>query len=145
MRKTSLYNSRKARPISVYSCGSQPRWIHLLSNTLPKAQGTWQKRDQKDYQESENQGVCFEMVSPSNIRSYIYKVSPTWLCRCDLNKDDISKPARLDEGKPMRLQLHKELQETEYSCELNRQSSRRKNIPRVSLVPNGQPWKYVYK
>ena len=50
--------------------------------------------------------VCFEIVSPRNVRKYIHKVPPTWLPKHDLNKDNTNKHANVDSRELMRPQSH---------------------------------------
>ena len=50
---------------------------------------------------SKRSGVRWESMSPG---SYTHKVSPTWLCKCDLNKDDTKRYATVDGKKSIRPQ-----------------------------------------
>jgi len=43
-----------------------------------------------------DQGVCSEILSPRNVRSYTHKVSPTWLPKHELNREDSNKHANVD-------------------------------------------------
>lgn len=47
----------------------------------------------------QHQGVCREVMSPRNVRSYTQKVSPTWLSKPELNKDS-NRPAKASRGEP---------------------------------------------
>jgi hypothetical protein len=52
----------------------------IYKNTLvPNAQRILKKRRKKDHKEPEDLGVFCEILSPSNVRRYTHKVSPTWL------------------------------------------------------------------
>lgn len=55
-------------------------------------------------QEPENQGVCCEIVFPRNVTSYTHKVSPTWLSKHELNKDNTDRHAKVYERQPIRPQ-----------------------------------------
>lgn len=46
-----------------------------------------------------SQEVCYEIVSPRNVRSHTHKVSPTWLPKLELNKGDVNRHANMDEKK----------------------------------------------
>lgn len=39
-------------------------------------------------------------MSTSNVRGYIYKASPTWLPKHELNKDNRNRHDKVNEGKP---------------------------------------------
>ena len=45
-----------------------------------------------------------EIGSPNHSRSYTHKVTPTWLPKCEPNKDDTSGHAKVDRGKHTRPQ-----------------------------------------
>lgn len=48
--------------------------------------------------------ICIYINSPSNIRSYTCKGSPTWLPNCELAKDNINEQEKLNGEKPTRPQ-----------------------------------------
>lgn len=50
--------------------------------------------------EPKDKGICWCIMSPSNIISYTHKVSLTWLPKCELNKNDTNRQAKLDGEKP---------------------------------------------
>lgn len=52
--------------------------------------------------EQKDQGVGFEIVSASNIRSYTYKVSATWPPKSEQNKDNGNGHTKVDSREPMR-------------------------------------------
>lgn len=54
------------------------------------------------WQEPEYKEGCWEFVYPSNVSNYTYKVSPAWLLRYELKKDENNEHARVDEENPMR-------------------------------------------
>lgn len=56
----------------------------MLNTLTPKAKKILRKRGQKD---------C-ETASPSNVKSYIPKVSPTWLSKYEINEDDTNEHAK---------------------------------------------------
>lgn len=47
-------------------------------------------------------------MSPSNVRSYTYKVSPTWMPKHERNKDNTNEYAKHDKEKPIGPQLNTE-------------------------------------
>lgn len=56
--------------------------------------------------ESEDEEVCYERLSPSNVRSYSPKVSPISLSKHEPKKDVMNRHAKVDGEKPMRPQLY---------------------------------------
>lgn len=67
---------QKTTTIIAQMCGAQCQWICLQKTPTPKAQGTFPNRGWK---EPEDQGVCCKNVSPGDVSSYTYEVSPSWL------------------------------------------------------------------
>lgn len=49
---------------------------------------------------SEEQGVCFEIVCPRNVRSYIHDSSPTWLPKHKLHNDNSDRHDNVGRRKP---------------------------------------------
>lgn len=60
-----------------------------------------------------NRGVCCEVVSPSNVKSYTHRILSTWLPKCEISKKDTNAHTRLEEEKPCASTPHKKLQATE--------------------------------
>lgn len=56
----------------------------------PKAQGT-----KEGAGKNKGWSVCCKTLSPSNVRSYTCKVSPTWQPNYELNKDDTNRHAKV--------------------------------------------------
>lgn len=67
-------------------CEAQFQRIHSSMRTF------W-KNQQKSWDRPEDQEVCCEVLSSTNVQSYIYKVSPTWLPKRVLNKDNSNRHA----------------------------------------------------
>lgn len=67
-------------------------------------------------------------VSPSNIRSYTHRRSPTWLPKHELNKDGIDTHVKVGGGVYDASTLHKESQATEECPEWEKTLSPGKNI-----------------
>lgn len=82
------------------------------------------------------------MLSPSNIRSYIHnKVSPTWLPKDEIIKDNTIGLANMDEEKAQVVStLRKELA-TEENWEQERQASPWRRTQNGSSVWDNQMWK----
>lgn len=55
-----------------------------------------------------DQGICYEIVSPRNVRNYTNKISPIRLAKHELNTNDSNKRAKGDREKLMRLQPYTE-------------------------------------
>ena len=97
--------------------------------------------------EPKDQGVCCEIESPSNIRSYTHKDSPTWPLKPNLNKDDTNEHAKLQEAELKKKKKkkkrgikdavsapHKELQAPKESWSPPRKST----LVHISSLPNCQ-------
>lgn len=54
----------------------------------------------------ENQGFYYEIVSPSNIRSYTHDLLPTWSPNHELNKENTNEHAKLCGKKNTKPQLN---------------------------------------
>jgi hypothetical protein len=78
-------------------------------------------------QGAEDEGICCETVSPSNVRNYSHKVLLTCMTKQELNTDN-NRQTEGNEGKPRRPQCY-----TENSGQL-------KNVERKSL-----PWERACK
>lgn len=85
------------QPSMMHSCGAQ--LIHIQHNSHPKAQGSLQKRRTAGLLDPEGQGVCCETRSPRKFRSCHHKVSPTWLPKQELNRDNTNLCARVGGAK----------------------------------------------
>lgn len=62
--------------------------------------GTIAEQGTKRLQGSENQGLWCEILAPGNIRSKTHKVSQTWMCKQELNKDGTNGHAKVDRKSP---------------------------------------------
>ena len=115
--------------------------------------GTWWKRNRKIVR-VKAQKVSWKMVSPSNTKSYIHKVSPTWLSKCELSKEDSNEHAIWRREKPTRPQPYRENYRQPNKLGAGEvvlppqgrvlpreESSPGKSPPIGCLVPNSQPWK----
>lgn len=119
------------------SCSGCPRDSQNIP--IPKVQGTMQKMGWKTVKSWRSRGVPMRRsVSPSDIRSYAHKASPTRLCKHELNKSDNSRHARVRVGETTGLNP-KELQAAKAGREKEKQSS-----PGQS-TPTGYPmyWKHM--
>lgn len=76
-------------------------------NLKEKKQGMslWKKKKRKK-SESEWQGVCCEVVPPTNVsEATSIKISPTWFPKQELKKKDANRHANMEEEKLMRPEL----------------------------------------
>ena len=48
----------------------------------------------------QNQGVCYEILSPCNIKTYIHEALPTWLVKCELKDYKTNEQSKVDKEKP---------------------------------------------
>lgn len=74
-------HDRKPQAIKCKTVKPGPKVYTYNTVAAPKTQGSFWKKGQKVKR------VCGEVVSPEKVRSY-YKVSPIWLPKYVLNKDD---------------------------------------------------------
>jgi hypothetical protein len=63
----------------------------------------WGRKERGLKKEPEDQGVCCEIVSLSNVRSYAHK-DLTWLPKHTLKKDNSNSHDEVGRGKPRRSQ-----------------------------------------
>lgn len=89
-----------------------------------------------------DQGVCCEVLSPGNVRSYTNKVPPTWLPKHELDKANDSRHGKVDERKLRRPQPYKK----KYRW-LRKAGSREWPFPgKIKPIgypkPNSNPWEY---
>lgn len=74
--------------------------------------------------EPEDQGGCYGVASPGNVRSYTLKVSPGWLPQPELNKDNSNRQAKTDREKSKWSQLY-----TKNDRQLRDAEGRRNSLP----------------
>ena len=71
-----------------------------------------------------------------------HEISPTWLPKHDLSKDDISGHAKVDRDWP---QPYTKSCRQPWNAEGGRKSSPRKNTPIGYWIPNDQPWEHTHE
>lgn len=76
------------KPQSIKSYGVQSQRIHLQNNLHSQGLGISSKEEVMWLYKPEDWEVCWEIVFPCYVRSYIHKLSPTWLSKYELEKDD---------------------------------------------------------
>lgn len=59
------------------------------------------EEEEERFEESKDQGDCWEIVYPSNVRSCTHELSLTRLPKCEPEKDDISRHCKVGGDKPM--------------------------------------------
>lgn len=69
------------------NCGAQCQLIYLQYGSVGKAQGTSQKRGRRHCKSERIRAFAVRLFL-SNIRSYAHEVSPRWLSKHELNKDN---------------------------------------------------------
>lgn len=77
----------------------EPNWSTYNTTPTPKAQGSLQKRGTAGLFEPQGQGVWCETRSPRKFRSCHHKVSPAWLPKQELNRDNTNLCARVGGAK----------------------------------------------
>lgn len=64
------------------------------------------KKRRRKKSEPECQGVCCEVVPPTNVsEATSIKISPTWLPKQELKKKDANRHANMEDGKIMSPEL----------------------------------------
>lgn len=67
----------------------------------------WSEVGRKNFEEPDDQGSCYDIVCPSNIRRSIHKYSTIWLYENVMNKDDSNECNKQDKEKSTSSQLNR--------------------------------------
>lgn len=117
---------------------NSPKSVDKSVKQFPlKAQGRLWKREDCDRKDVRAK------LSLTNVKNYTCNVSPTWLPKCELNKD-INKHAKVDDRKIMRPQIEVKNYRQLRNAKNRSKSSLGKNTPTGYPTQSNKPWKHTY-
>jgi len=128
---TARDHYRKPQPVKIKSCRTQSQGYNHITTASPTALRSLLKRAREiDCKKLiDDQGVFYETVPPSNVRSYTHKVWPTWLTRHEQEQEQEQQACQSGWRKSHEtLTLHKGLLTTEECWESKKRSSPGKSM-----------------
>ena len=89
------------------------------------------------------QGVCCKIMSPSNVGNYIHQVSPTWLPKHELSKNDThGQDFQVNREKPIRPQHYTKNYRQLMTAQKRKISSSQKWAPLFAV--HAESWNHIH-
>lgn len=119
-----------------------PEWDIYVTTPVPRRRDHCGRGGGKMVR-ARGSGIACEIVSSRSTRSHTHKISPRWLPKRELTRDNC-RHSKMNQERPMRLQPY-----TKTYGQLRNAKGRRNNLPQGKAyqhysIPNGQPLKHTY-